>query len=63
MDIKSKKQRSFNMSQIKSRNTKPELILRKILYASGIKGYRLSYDLYGKPDLWAVFEAKSLSRT
>ena len=59
MDIKSKKQRSFNMSQIKSRNTKPELRLRKILYTSGIKGYRLSCDLPGKPDI--VFPRKKVA--
>lgn len=59
MDLKSKKQRSFNMSQIRSRNTKPELRLRKILYASGIKGYRISYDLPGKPDI--VFPGKKVA--
>ena len=43
--------RSWNMSQIGSKNTKPELIVRKMLHNSGIR-YRLhTEDLPGKPDL------------
>jgi DNA mismatch endonuclease (patch repair protein) len=51
-DIKSKEERSKNMSAIKSKDTKPELFLRKLLFS---KGYR--YSLYSKkvpghPDLY-----------
>lgn len=43
--------RSWNMSRIGSKNTKPELIVRKMLHNSGIR-YRLhAKDLPGKPDL------------
>ena len=42
--------RSWNMSRIGSKNTKPELIVRKMLHNSGIR-YRLHVnDLPGKPD-------------
>jgi DNA mismatch endonuclease (patch repair protein) len=40
------------MSSIKDRNTKPELILRKALWSSGIKGYRLHWKKApGRPDI------------
>ena len=39
------------MSQIRSKNTKPELVVRKYLFANGFR-YRLhSKDLPGKPDI------------
>ena len=52
MDIHSKETRSYNMSQIKSKNTKPELLLRKALWRNGIRNYRLKNSLPGKPDLY-----------
>ena len=43
--------RSFNMSRIKSRNTKPEILVRKYLFSRGFR-YRLhSLNLPGKPDI------------
>ena len=43
--------RSWNMSRIGSKNTKPELIVRKVLQICGIR-YRLhAKNLPGKPDL------------
>lgn len=40
------------MRQIKSKNTKPELALRKELFKQGIRGYRIHYSkLPGKPDI------------
>lgn len=39
------------MSQIRYKNTKPEVKLRKALYSKGIRGYRLHANLTGKPDL------------
>lgn len=43
--------RSWNMARIKSKNTAPELLVRKHLYSNGIR-YRLHQkDLPGKPDI------------
>ena len=47
----SEEQRSYVMSRIKSKDTKPEMILRKSLHELGFR-YRLhSSDLPGKPDM------------
>jgi DNA mismatch endonuclease (patch repair protein) len=50
-DVHTKAQRSYNMSRIRSTNTKPEMLVRKFLHAQGFR-YRL-YDkrLPGKPDI------------
>jgi len=50
-DVHTKKQRSYNMSMIRNKDTEPELILRKLLTAHGIRGYRINYKLTGKPDI------------
>jgi len=56
VDVHSSQQRSYNMSRIKSRNTSPELAVRRIVYALGYR-YRLHCrDLIGRPDL--VFRRK-----
>ncbi|GGK64884.1 very short patch repair endonuclease [Amphritea balenae] len=50
-DVHSSEIRRKNMSAIKSKNTKPELWLRKRLHAAGFR-YRLNpKDLPGKPDI------------
>lgn len=50
-DVHDKATRSYNMSRIRSRDTKPELIVRKFLTAQGYR-YRLNYaKLPGKPDI------------
>ncbi|MFN8250841.1 MAG: DNA mismatch endonuclease Vsr [Ferruginibacter sp.] len=56
-DVHNKKQRSYNMSRIRSANTKPELLVRKFLFAQGYR-YRLyggkpaaARALAGKPDI------------
>lgn len=50
-DVHSKEVRSFNMSRIKGKNTKPEMIVRKFLHSNGFR-YRLySKYLPGKPDI------------
>lgn len=51
VDVHNKKQRSYNMSQIRNRNTKPEILLRKELFSRGMRGYRVSHKLIGKPDI------------
>jgi DNA mismatch endonuclease (patch repair protein) len=50
-DVHDRKTRSKNMAAIKSRNTKPELVIRKSLHAAGFR-YRLHDEtLPGKPDI------------
>jgi len=50
-DVHDKQTRSFNMSRIKGKDTKPEMLVRKFLFSKGFR-YRL-YDkkLPGKPDI------------
>lgn len=50
-DVLTKKQRSYNMSMIRAKNTRPEVNLRKLLYANGERGFRLYYKLPGRPDI------------
>jgi DNA mismatch endonuclease (patch repair protein) len=50
-DVHDKKTRSYNMSQIKGKNTKPEMLVRKFLHTNGFR-YRLHVkNLPGKPDI------------
>jgi DNA mismatch endonuclease (patch repair protein) len=50
-DVHDGKTRSYNMSQIKGKNTKPELLVRKFLFANGFR-YRLhDKKLPGRPDI------------
>ncbi|MGB8194391.1 MAG: very short patch repair endonuclease [Chitinophagaceae bacterium] len=50
-DVHSKEVRSYNMSRIKGKNTKPEMLVRKFLHAHGFR-YRLhDKKLPGKPDI------------
>lgn len=50
-DVHSKETRSYNMSRIRSKDTKPELLVRKYLFSKGFR-YRLhEKELPGKPDL------------
>lgn len=51
VDKISKEARSKNMAQIKSKNTKPELIVRKYLFSKGMR-FRVNDKRYpGKPDI------------
>jgi len=51
VDVHSKITRSYNMSKIKGKDTKPELIVRKYLHSNGYR-YRLhDKRLPGKPDI------------
>ncbi|SKD08547.1 T/G mismatch-specific endonuclease [Chitinophaga ginsengisegetis] len=50
-DVHDKLTRSYNMSQIKGKDTKPEILVRRYLHAKGFR-YRLHVKtLPGKPDL------------
>lgn len=51
MDVHDKKTRSYNMSRIRGKDTKPEILVRKFLFSKGFR-YRLNDKrLPGKPDL------------
>ena len=47
------------MSRIRGKNTGPEVKLRKLLFAQGVRGYRIHSDLPGKPDI--VFPKKKIA--
>lgn len=50
-DVHDAATRSYNMSRIRGKDTKPEMIVRKFLFAHGFR-YRLhDKRLQGKPDL------------
>ena len=51
VDTISEERRSWNMSRIRSKNTKPELVVRSLLHGMGFR-FRLHVkDLPGKPDI------------
>ncbi len=50
-DILTPEKRSWNMSRIKGKNTKPEVLLRSLLHQAGFR-FRIHADnLPGKPDI------------
>ena len=51
VDVHSPKQRSFNMSRIQGKDTKPELIVRSLVHQMGYRFRLHRKDLPGKPDL------------
>ncbi|BDR57451.1 very short patch repair endonuclease [Xylocopilactobacillus apis] len=55
--IITREQRSFNMSQIRSTNTKPEIKLRKALWNRGVRYRKNLNTLPGKPDI-AITKSK-----
>ena len=50
-DVHDPKTRSFNMSRIRGKDTKPELIVRKYLHSRGLRYSLHNKNLPGKPDL------------
>ena len=50
-DVHSKQQRSFNMSHIRGKDTKPELIVRSLVHQMGFRFRMHGKGLPGKPDL------------
>lgn len=50
-DVHDEKTRSYNMSQIRSKNTSPELLVRKFLFKAGLRYKLHDKSLPGKPDL------------
>ena len=51
MDVLTKEQRHRNMSRIRSRDTKPEVLLRKALWHSGLRYRKNDRTLPGTPDI------------
>ena len=50
-DVHDKETRSYNMSRIKGKNTKPEMLVRRYLHANGFR-YRLHVkNMPGKPEI------------
>lgn len=51
-DVYDSATRSRVMRQVKSKNTKPEMLLRRTLWRLGVRGYRIHRrDIAGMPDL------------
>lgn len=51
MDVHTRETRSYNMSQIKYKNTKPEEIVRKYLFGRGLRYRKNDKRLPGHPDI------------
>jgi DNA mismatch endonuclease (patch repair protein) len=50
-DVHTSQQRSYNMSQIKCRDTKPEIIVRSLVHRMGYRYALHRSDLPGHPDI------------
>lgn len=50
MDRHTKQQRSYNMSRVRSKDTKPEVLIFSMLKDAGYK-FRRHYKIHGKPDI------------
>lgn len=50
-DVHTLEVRSYNMSMIRGKNTKPEIIVRKVLHSKGFRFRLHSKELPGKPDI------------
>ena len=51
MDVHTRSKRSYNMSRIHSKDTKPEIVVRKLCHKQGLRFSLHRKDLPGKPDL------------
>lgn len=51
MDNHSKKERSYNMSQIRAKETSPEVLVRKFLFSKGFRYRKNARNIIGKPDI------------
>ena len=51
-DIKSPEERSWNMAKIRSRDTKPEEYVRKLLFSQGYRYRKNVSSVPGHPDAW-----------
>jgi DNA mismatch endonuclease (patch repair protein) len=61
MDKLTPERRSANMRAIRSKHTKPEILVRRALRAAGFPGYRLHRkDLPGRPDIAFIGRKKAI---
>lgn len=61
VDVLTSKQRSYNMSMIRSSGTKPEILLRDMLFSAGINSFKMHVkDIIGKPDFYFPDQKKVL---
>lgn len=51
VDVHDKKTRSYNMSRIRSKDTKPEMLVRQFLFGKGFRYKLHDKTLPGRPDL------------
>lgn len=51
VDIHDERTRSFNMSRIKGKDSKPEMVVRKFLFSKGFRYKIHDKTLPGKPDI------------
>ena len=51
-DNRSKESRSINMSHISSKDTKPEVLLRSLLFKNGYRFRKNCKNMTGHPDIW-----------
>ncbi|MEI9989019.1 MAG: very short patch repair endonuclease [Rhizomicrobium sp.] len=58
-DVLTTEQRRLNMSRIRGKNTKPEMLLRKALYSKGLRFRIHRNDLPGAPDI--VFASQKIA--
>jgi len=57
--VKTKEQISYNMQQVKNRDSKIEVMLRKVLWSRGLRYRKNVASIYGKPDI--VFKGKKVA--
>lgn len=58
MDVLTREQRSYCMSRIRAKNTKPEVIVRQVSHRLGYRFRLHRSDLAGKPDLAFISRRK-----
>lgn len=51
VDVHDKKTRSYNMSRIRSRDTKPEMVVRRLCHSLGLRYSLHNKKLPGTPDI------------
>ena len=60
-DVHTPQQRSFNMSRIRSRHTRPEMTVRSLVHSLGYRYALHKKSLPGKPDLVFVSRRKIIN--
>ena len=58
VDVHTKQQRSYNMSQIRNKDTRPEILVRSFVHRMGYRYALHRRDLPGNPDLVLVRHSK-----